>query len=65
MHRTRDLNIGEKFSEWTVTARVEAKFGKLSSWQYECTCSCGTVAILEKSHLLNGRTRHCNGHKKR
>lgn len=47
---------GETFGHWTVASKVNR--GKRFS-EYECVCSCGTIRIVGRGNLLQGKTKSC------
>jgi hypothetical protein len=48
--------LGNKFGFWTVTQRVDR--GKRFS-EYECTCHCGTIRVIGRGNLVQGKTKSC------
>ena len=53
------IEPGDKFGEWTVIAKSDAKLG-----YFLCRCSCGTEREVLRSSLLRGLSKSC-GHSKR
>lgn len=53
---TRDL-VGQKFGRLTVLERSGSTDKGLALWK--CLCECGTIKIVDGSHLVNGYTRSC------
>lgn len=48
--------VGDKFGHWTVASK--ANRGKRFS-EYECVCSCGTIRIIARGNLVQGKTKSC------
>lgn len=51
-YRKHDINIGDRFSRWTV---IEIKKGEGCM----CRCDCGTVRMVNASSLVYGLSRGC------
>lgn len=60
--RIPDIEIGSKFSKWTVLAKdIEGRT------RYACKCDCGNSAYVSKTDLIHGKSTGCMacGHKSR
>lgn len=59
--KDKTINIGSRFSNWTVLERVEApehvKMKGHSFWK--CECECGNQHILAGGNLRNSKTKGC------
>lgn len=49
--------IGQRFGKLVVRRQVEN--GRKSNARYECLCDCGTLRVVYKTNLVNGRTLSC------
>lgn len=53
-----DVNIGDKFGEWTV---ISEQFKKNGKYYVTCECSCEkhTIRDVQKTYLINNRSKCC------
>jgi hypothetical protein len=49
------VKVGDKFGDLTISNK-NTKRGK---WYVECTCLCGTITIVQITHLISGTVKGC------
>lgn len=49
------VHAGEKYNHWTALSKISG--GRVEKWI--CKCDCGTVKIVNKSHLHQGDSKSC------
>lgn len=51
------INIGDKFNKWVV--QEFSHKNKNHNSLFKCICECGTVSIVQDSHLKCNRSKQC------
>lgn len=52
--------IGMRFGHWTVLEEAPSKkYATCSRKQLKCKCDCGTITIVDKSAIVNGKSTNC------
>lgn len=52
--------VGARFGHWTVLEEAPSKkYASCSRRQLKCQCDCGTISIVDRSGVVNGKSTNC------